>query len=547
VNLTRAVRLDASRSNGGDDERGGNEGSLSHGAYYNPVIRKALFIIAFVASACGPTTPPAPPASPVPPAVSALGQSIDAILADPGLARGYWGVVVRSLKTGDVLYDVNGAKLMLPASNMKIVTLAAAAEKLGWNYTFTTSLQASGTIANGTLAGDLVAVGSGDPSLAYADGMADRVFADWATQLKTAGIRTIAGRVVGLDNPVDTPEWGDGWMWDDLVEEDSAGIGPLQLNEDAVRMTVAAGPAIGASGAVSLAPFAAALTIDSHVTTAAAGSEPSLHLRRLPGASTLDVRGTIPLGHAPISLGVSVADPTQFFVDALRAALIRNGIDVREPAVVRQSRTPNPESRVTTLVDYKSPPLSTLAMRLMKISQNQYAETLFRTVGGRAAVLQTLEPWGIAPADLIQRDGSGLSRYDLVTPNTLVTILMHIANNPTLLPPFEASLPVAGDLGLTNRMKGTAAEGNARAKTGSMTAVRALAGYVTSTDGERLVFSIIANNFDVAPAAVNAATDAIVVKLAEFRRSGGPATRAPRGSDPTRPSPVRQSNQTSRP
>ena len=424
-------------------------------------------------------------------------------------------MVVRSLKTNELLYDVNGAKLMLPASNMKIVTLAAAAEKLGWNYTFTTSLRANGTIANGILFGSLVVVGSGDPSLTFADGMADRVFADWATQLKAGGVRSIAGGIVGLGNGVDAQPWGDGWMWDDLVEQDSAGVGPLQLNEDAVRLTVGAGPAIGASGAVSLTPFSAALTVDNNVTTSAAGSEPSVRIRRLPGASTLDVSGSIPLGHTPISMGVSVAEPAQFFVDALRTSLIRNGLDVPGEA-----RVANPMARASgrVLVSYTSPPLSTLAMRLMKISQNQYAETLFRALGGRAAVLEILQPWGVAPADLVQRDGSGLSRYDLVTPNALVTILMHVANDPTLSPPFEASLPVAGDLGLTNRMKGTAAEGNARAKTGSMTGVRALSGYVTAAGGERLVFSIVANNVDAAPAAVNAATDAIVVKLAEFRR-----------------------------
>jgi D-alanyl-D-alanine carboxypeptidase/D-alanyl-D-alanine-endopeptidase (penicillin-binding protein 4) len=376
-------------------------------------------------------------------------------------------------------------------------------------------LRAAGPIDNGVLAGDLVVVGSGDPSLTAADGMADRVFADWAARLKAAGIRRVAGRIVGDGTALGAIPYGDGWMWDDLVDEYSAGVTALQLNEDAVRVEVAPGPSAGASAGITVTPVSGGITIDNNVITSAAGTDPSVIMRRLPGVSRLDVGGTIPLGHAPIAAGVSVADPTQFFVDALRAALVRDGIDVQQSAI-RNPQSAAREGR--TLVEYRSPPLSTLALRLMKISQNQYAETLFRTVGGRDGVLQVLQPWGVAPADLIQRDGSGLSRYDLVTPQAFVTILTHIARSPKLKEPFEASLPIAGDLGLTTRMKGTPAEGNAHAKTGSMTAVRALSGYVMAADGEPLVFSILANNFDAEPATINRATDAIVVRLARFTR-----------------------------
>ena len=143
----------------------------------------------------------------------------------------------------------------------------------------------------------------------------------------------------------------------------------------------------------------------------------------------------------------------------------------------------------------------------MKNSQNQYAETFLKTMGaatgtpraaaGRAAVQTTLQAWGVQPVDLIQRDGSGLSRYDYVTPEALATILVHVYRDDRLRGPFEATLPIAGrDGSLANRMKGTPAEGNARAKTGSMSNVRGLSGYVTTADGEPLVFSIIANNFD---------------------------------------------------
>lgn len=484
--------------------------------------RKTLFVIfvcfaLFVAAGCRSMSHlpalPAPPAPPAPPALPALVAALDGILAAPDLEHGFWGVLVKSLKNGETLYARNARKLFVPASNMKIVTLAAAAQTLGWNYTYTTKLVASGTVANGTLAGDLAIVGSGDPSLVATDGMADRVFADWASRLKSAGIRTIAGHVIAIANAADEEPLGAGWMWDDLVEDYAAGVGTLQLNEDAVRITLTPGPSPGSTAAVTVTPFTGALTIDNGVTTS--GTDPAIRMRRLQGTSRLELRGTIPVGHAPMSYGVAVDDPLHFFADQLRTALIRNGIDVQQSAVTsRQS----PASSRQSIIEYHSPPLSTLAVRLMKISQNQYAETLYRSIGGRDGVMTVLQPWGIAPADLIQRDGSGLSRYDLVTPETLVGVLARIASDETLKGPFEASLPVAGSLGLTNRMKGTSAEGNAKAKTGSMTGVRSLSGYVTSADGEALVFSIIANNFDAEPATINRATDAIVVRLAQFRR-----------------------------
>ena len=477
-------------------------------------------------AACGPQTAhPVPSAPAAPTAVRALQRDVDAILADPALARGYWGVLAVGLKDDEPLYALNARRLFVPASNMKIVTLAAAAEALGWDYTYSTTVRAAGAIDNGVLEGDLVVAGSGDPSLGAADGMADRVFADWAARLRNAGIRTVAGRLVADTTAFRGEPFGDGWMWDDLVDEYSAGIGALQLNEDAVRLSVAPGPAVGASAAITLTPFPAALTIDNNVVTDPPGSEPTVRVRRLPGVSRLDVSGTIPLDHAPIAMGVSVPDAARFFLDSLRAALIRNGIDVKgstavegRPQVANAPAAGSREPQGRTLFVYKSPPLSTLAMRLMKISQNQYAETLFRTVGGRDGIMGILGPWGIDAADLIQRDGSGLSRYDLVTPQTFVAILAHIAREPKLRDPFERSLPIAGALGLTNRMKGTAAEGNARAKTGSMTGVRALSGYVTDADGEALAFSILVNNFDAQPATIDRATDAIVVRLAQFRR-----------------------------
>ena len=439
-------------------------------------------------------------------------------------------MLARSLKTGETLYAVNANKLMMPASNMKIVTLAAAAETLGWDYTFETRVFAAGTIADGVLAGDLVVVGSGDPSLVAADGMADRVFGDWAARLKQRGVRAISGRVIGDDNGFEKETLGLGWMWDDLPTDDSAGVGALQYNESAVRVTVAPGPSPGDAAATAITPAGSGLTIVSSVTTGAAGTRTSISARRLPGSMRLNLGGTIAAGAEPSTLTVSVDNPTQFFVTAFRSALIANGIDVRGPAVDIDDVRDAPAAAGNPVVSYRSPPLSELAVRLMKISQNQYAETLLKSVSaapgvvptaaaGWRAALTVFERWGVPAGSLIQRDGSGLTRYDFVTPEAIVAILTHVDRDPRLRGPFEASLPIAGRDGtLANRMKGTAAEGNVRAKTGSMTAVRGTSGYVTSADGEPLVFCILANNYDTPASTITAAEDAIIVRLAQFRR-----------------------------
>ena len=459
------------------------------------------------------------------------------MLAEPALSHGSWGVLVKSLKDDATLYERNADKLMIPASNMKIVTLAAAAETLGWDYRYETRLFAAGAVEGGTLQGDLVVVGSGDPSLVAADGMADRVFADWAGQLKQRGIRAMSGRVIGDDNGFEEETLGFGWMWDDLQTADGAGVGALQYNENAVRVTVSPGPSAGDSAGIGLSVGSSGLTIENAVTTSAAGAATSISVRRLPGSMALTLRGSIAFGAPPAVLLASVDNPTQFFVSALRAALIANGIDVRGAAVdIDDVRDAPSAARLTPIVTYQSAPLSTLAVRLMKVSQNQYAETLLKSVAAGPGVVPTaaagwsaaqaiFERWGVPAGALMQRDGSGLTRYDFVTPEALVIILTHVDRDPRLKDPFEAALPIAGRDGtLSNRMRGTPAEGNARAKTGSMTAVRGLSGYVTTADGEPLVFSVLANNYDTPAATITAAEDAIVVRLATFtRRAAGPA------------------------
>jgi serine-type D-Ala-D-Ala carboxypeptidase/endopeptidase (penicillin-binding protein 4) len=456
-----------------------------------------------------------------------LQHDIDAVLAAPELQRGYWGVLVRSLDTDQTLYALNARKLLMPASNMKIVTLAAAGEVLGWDYAYETKVAACGAVDGGSLNGDLVVIGSGDPSVTESNAAA--TFDAWADRLKTAGVRRIAGRIIGDDNAFDHEALGMGWSWDDLQDGYATGVSALQFNENVARLTIAPGSAIGAPAVVAVSPDTSGLSIRNLLTTADEGGAVAIRTRRLPGSSIVALDGTIPSGAPPRVETVSVESPTRFFVQALRAALVDRAIEVDGPAVaVGEIKDPADlpllESCAVVL-SQRSPPLSALAATMMKTSQNLYAETLLKTLGGfdrpatiamgRAAVETVMNGWGVAEGSLIERDGSGLSRYDYVTPEALVAILTHVDRDAKQRDAFESTLPIAGRDGtLANRMKGTAAEGRVRAKTGSMANVRALSGYATTTDGERVVFAVIANNFDVSGQRISEAMDAIVIAIA---------------------------------
>jgi D-alanyl-D-alanine carboxypeptidase/D-alanyl-D-alanine-endopeptidase (penicillin-binding protein 4) len=514
--------------------------------------RSSTIAVALVATAAchAPTKPASSPAAPqVSPSVAQLRRDLEGILNDPALSRATWGVLVQSLRNGETLFAWNPQKLLLPASNMKLVTLAAAAAQLGWDYTYRTQLFARGAISAGVLTGDLIVVGSGDPSVGNVDGSADRVFGEWADRLKQLGVTRIDGRIVGDDKAFDDEILGFGWSWDDLTEDYAAGVGALQFNENGIRLSVSPGPAPGSAAALSVDPPESGIVVVNSVRTGEAGAAANLSAHRLPGQTTLVVAGTVPAGAtAPAVLRLAVDNPTLFFVRALRRSLIARGIDVRGPAVdMDDLATPIDRAGATPVAEHRSPPLSVLAVRLMKVSQNQYAETFLKTLGldrtereasktereasaerhdeatavkGRTVAQQLFRDWGVDAGSLIIRDGSGLSRYDYVTAQALVTILAHVYKDAKLYEPFAASLPTPGTDGtLANRLKGTAAEHRLRAKTGSMSQVRTLSGYITTADDEPLAFSILANNFDTTADVINRATDAMIVKLAEFKRA----------------------------
>jgi serine-type D-Ala-D-Ala carboxypeptidase/endopeptidase (penicillin-binding protein 4) len=460
-----------------------------------------------------------------------LARSIGELLNTPVLERATFGIAVRSLDRDEPLYLMNARKLLLPSSLMKIVTLAGAADQLGWDFTFSTRLVATGPIRHGSLAGDLVVIGSGDPSIDDWDGQATSLFHQWADLLKAAGITRVDGRIVGDDNAFTDEALGAGWAWDDLAASYATAIGALQYNENTAQLMISAGRAAGEPARIEIAPPGAPVTIRNMVLTTASSIPVALHIRPSPRGPSLDVRGTVPLNGVRHVRNVSVENPTLYFANAMRRALAANGIEVKGATVdVDDLPAPIAVDGLEPILVHQSAPLANLASTMMKMSQNLYAETLLRTLGahdtgvgsfetGRAALLRTLDAWGISPSDLAIADGSGLSRYNLSTAEALVTVLARVAADERLRDRFTASLPVAGRDGtLSDRLRHTAAEGNVRAKTGSMNGARSLAGYLTDADGERLAFAIIANNYDASSDTIWRTIDAITVQLATLRR-----------------------------
>ncbi len=349
--------------------------------------------------------------------------------------------------------------------------------------------------------GDLVVIGSADPTIGRGDEPL-ATFRAWARQLRAQGLRRIEGDLVG-DPSRFGEEWlGDSWSWDDLPAGYAAPYSGLIFNENVVRVRVAPGAAEGEPVVVTASPVAYGLHLNPAARTAAAGRASTVRVTRALGSSVLDITGTMPIGAPPLDRTVSISDPPRYFLGALRAALAEEGIDVRGRTLV--AARPDVDGTAPLLV-HESAPLSDIAQRFMKVSQNLYGEVLLRVLSAtsapaspadaRTALQQTLATIGVPTGSVQGLDGSGLSRRDFVTARA-VTTLLHAMAQPPHREPFRATLPIAGiDGTIANRFKGSPCAGRLLAKTGTLSHARALSGYITSASGTEYVFSVIANNF----------------------------------------------------
>ncbi len=442
-----------------------------------------------------------------------LRKDLTAVISAPSLARSHWSILVRSLDRGDIVFEHESRKLVMPASNMKVFTMAAAAARLGWSYRFATTLESAAPIVNGMLAGDLIVRGSGDPSIGSRNGVEAKTFDEWAAQLRAAGITTVDGRVIGVDDAFDDEEIGNGWSWDDLGYSYAAPVGALTFNESLVTVTARPGAAAGAPAIIEVSPADHGFSIVSRVTTSAADKPETVDVRRARGGSVLEAIGTVPLGgERPAVVNASVENPTLFFAQSLRHALISRGIQVSGTAADRDDLAPDDPARLPipsrVLATHESAPLSEIGRTFLKVSQNLYGELLVKKLGesagegstarGQQVIRETLGGWGVPADSYILADGSGLSRMNFVSAEALVDILEHVYADRAAREGFLQALPIGGEDGtLRNRLKAAWTTGRVHAKTGSIANARALSGYVTTRSGETMVFSIVANNFSL--------------------------------------------------
>ena len=477
-------------------------------------------------------TPAAERPAPAPPPATrrdTLARLVDDVLAAPAFDRASVAFVARSLDTGETLYSRNGRAWLVPASTMKVLTAVAAAERLGWGFRFETRLVATGPVVKGVLDGDLLIVGTGDPTINPRHPERADAFDQWALALKARGITRINGHIIGDDSLVDAPGWGIGWAWDDLVEDYGAAVTALQYNENVATVTMGPGLTPGAPPVVYVSPSNHGLLVDVQAVTSAAETTPRLAVARQPGTRILEVRGRAPWGSPPVSTTVAVANPTIFFTGELRQALLRHGIAVDGTAVdIDEESFRARAAEGTLLLVDQSSPLSDIAREMLAWSINLYAESLVMaldqtppatTDDGVATLRTTLEGLGVPADGYLTRDGSGLSRNDYLSADTLVAALDGAWRRPGLREPLLAVMPVAGLPGtLGHRLAGTAAAGRVRAKTGSMSNVRSLAGFVETSAGEPLAFAFLSNGFHGRGAEIDERVDALLEALVALPR-----------------------------
>lgn len=480
---------------------------------------------------------------------------IDEIVRLPALDPGFFAVKIVSLDTGQLVYEQNANKFVRPASNMKLYTVAAAFDRLTPDFHFITSVYAKEKLDDGKIKGDLIIYGRGDPSLAarFNNGDYFKGINDLAERIVAAGVKRIKGDLVGDESYFNGAPLGSGWEWEDLTWSYGAQVSALSINDNAIDLTVKPGSSAGAPVIITSGPPAASfMTIVNRAVTSTRGSTGALRIYRGLGANSLEITGSLPLGDAGFTGGIAIPDPALAFVSMLREALIKRGvkIDGRVRTVTTRSGgsiVPDPFASLNVLTNMPQPPapveiaslqspaFNLIAAQTLKPSQNQYTELILRTLGrlrppppgelGRArdneevgleVVRDLLRQAGVADSEVNLNDGSGLSRNDLISANTTVKLLTLMSRHKYFTQ-FREALPIAGvDGTLRTRMRGTPAEGNLRAKTGSLSSVASLSGYVTTAAGEHLVFSLMLNNYPDAAAVRRDSIDAIAVLLASF-------------------------------
>ena len=475
---------------------------------------RALLLTAAAVLFCGCATVPSANK-----ALADLQSRLNAHLDQPRFAQAQWGVKVVSLATGKTIFEHNADKLMKPASNAKIYTASLALDRLGPDYRIKTSFYApSKPDADGTIHGDLLVYGRGDPSFAsrFNNDVYSKSLEPVIAALTVAGIKRVEGNLVGDDSYFRGAPFGANWTWDDLQNSYGAPANALMVEDNCIDLVFKPGPAVGQPCQIVTKPETTFVTFVNRTKTTAANTRTNIDIYRPVGENTAYVWGQVPLGSKGDDDAVSVSNPALWFVTLLKTNLAQHGITVtggvRSVGWLEREGAPLDLSNLVEVAAVPSRSLAEIVKNTLKPSQNQYAQLLLLQVGaktgkgrdaetnytenlGMAEMRKFLAEAGIARGMVLLEEGSGLSRGALVTPSASVQLLTYMARH-RYHDAFVDALPIAGvDGTLHKRFKGTAAEGNVRAKTGSLEHVNTLSGFLTTKGKDKLVFSIMLNNY----------------------------------------------------
>ena len=460
-----------------------------------------------------------------------LATRLDAIIGGaPSLKNAIVGVQVKLLD-GQTVYEKNPQFTLMPASNEKILTSTTALSRLGPEFRYTTALFRTGTLdAGGVLHGDLYLKGTGDPSFTSAR---LKILAD---ALAKSGVKRVEGRIIADASRFDDQTLGDGWQDDDEAFYYSAQVSALNCDENVVPLQAAPGAMAGSPAVVTVGGKDASalgfgpasldyLSVQNTLLTTPAAPKPEAGVtwNRARGRTVFLVGGILPANAPPAGDALTIEDPANFTAYRLADLLPLAGVayDSR-----RIGKGVVPPDAVSVGVD-TSEPLRSLLVHFLKTSDNLYGEALLRTLGaekgkrgsaseGAKIVNAFLREANVDTSGLAIADGSGLSRLNHVTPQTLVQLLTYVDQKfpPDTKALWQAALPIGGiDGTLRNRFKNTPAANNLHAKTGTLSGASSLSGYVTGKNGQRYVFSIMMNHF-VSASEARTVQDALVLALA---------------------------------
>lgn len=467
---------------------------------------------------------------------NSLEKAIETFLADTDLKNAAFTFLAVDSKTGNAIAEHNPNMSIVPASTMKLVTTASALEMLGAGYRFKTTLQYTGSIDTaGVLHGDLYIKGGGDPTLGskYFTSEKDPFFMNaWVDTLIKSGIKKIEGRVIADASVYGWEMVPSTWAWGDIGNGYGAAPCGISIYDNTCVLKFKTGSKAGDSAVIEcIMPYIPDLEFDNEVVTANTNDDDS-YIFGAPYSYKRYIRGNLPKGQEDYSVKGSIPDPSYLAAFELENALLQAGVELNKSATtlleLKMMNKADTTSRKDLYIHY-SPYLSSIVYWTNLVSVNLFAEHLMNQIGyvkygngtvgsGTAAVTNFWAAKGIDTKGMYVTDGSGLSRFDAVSAKHLVDILLYMQKSKNAST-FEKSLPVAGKSGtLSHLCKGTKAQGNLTAKSGTMQRVKSYAGYVTTKSGKKLAFTMIVNNFNCTTRQMEKKLEKLMVAMADFNQ-----------------------------